>query len=537
MFNNSFVKRFIDKFENSNYLIILLLVGFTIIIRFITLQIIEDSGDQFYYWASAKSLYYGLKIYVFDNWSSRFGIVLPVLFFQKLFGLHPLNYYSAPIFMSILQTIFLYKTAEMAHNRNTAIFATILMIIYPQMLRNGCQILPGIFSATYVIIAFFFLFKFIDAKKNKIIFLILSALFMFIAYESKITNLFFLPGFFITIYLYNKNFKHLFIFAFILLFLFFIETALYSMLTEFTFGRLDVITSNHFQKINSKAVSIFGLFYRYIRPGPHFTLAFIYYLFASHFILKNKYDIKIKGIVFASLSFFFLLTFSLRSIYPIKLAINSHFRYFVAVQPMMFFVISFFTVERFYVKNKNVLNKVFAGFLITCVVLYSIVFRNNFINHPISCLIEYDLLIDTALKNGTPLFYGKKDVRAWHLKKEIRKLLKEKNNKDIVLKKFNLTEDEYSHISNKYKQIVKNFRLINQIFCDNCASGDNRNLYQLKVVDELIFDSKKTLFLMDKKFKKDFDSNSKFVNLKDKVLLLKRRPIVVKKVKSREIFY
>ena len=80
-------------------------------------------------------------------------------------------------------------------------------------------------------------------------------------------------------------------------------------------------------------------------------------------------------------------------------------------------------------------------------------------------------------------------------------------------------------------QITIQNRLINQIFCDSCIASSNEDWNQLELIDDLTSDSKKTIFLIDKKFKNKFVSNANLNNIIKDSILLKRRPIEVRKAK------
>ena len=135
-----------NKIITPDTIILFLLIIFTILVRLLTLQMIGTGSDEVWNWFSAKKLFYGFPYNSWNHHTARFGIIIPVFLVQKVFGTHPVVYYIPTLIMSILLTFFLYKIGTKVHSRRAAFFSCIFLILFPQMVNAGSQILPGGFS-------------------------------------------------------------------------------------------------------------------------------------------------------------------------------------------------------------------------------------------------------------------------------------------------------------------------------------------------------------------------------------------------------
>jgi len=244
MSGNTMLENTFSSGRKDDGLIIAVLLVFTLFFRLFLLQMINVGPDEIDYWFAAKQLVTGRAYPAITHRTIRWSIILPTAFFQLIFGLNPLIYYVTPILNSLVQTILMYFLGKKLFGRGVAFYSVLLFTAWPYMWRTGSQIRPAVFSITYVLSALYLLFCYLDIEitepgssveisadsvlkpikassgkqisrwsyleaifKSHQIYLIGSVLFMFLAYQSKITNLYFLPGILILLWRYRHNIR------------------------------------------------------------------------------------------------------------------------------------------------------------------------------------------------------------------------------------------------------------------------------------------------------------------------------------------
>lgn len=422
---NSLFSRTIHKVSgvtcNPDNAVLFGLILSTIIFRYLTALVIEPFPDATGYWFCAKKILLNLPYGEWFHRSARFGIIFPVFLMQKIFGTHPVVYYFTPFFMSLLLTIFLYKTGLNLYSRLTGFFAAGIIIIFPQMIRSGSQILPGVFSATYVIISFYLLTESIRHKNSRCI-LILSSIVLFIAYQATITNLYFFPAFLIVLWIRKKTISDLFIFSGILFVLFIIETASYHLSGISDLGRLGIIFQSHVGKVSAghpltfyPEFSIGVLLKRFTSLKGTWSLMMICYAAASIFLfIKNKK--KYADILIPPLVFFFFMTVVVKSYDPYIPYTRNLTRYLTVVTPFLSLIISAAIVELIilsryipklhykHLKNKKLPLILLYIFMMFCVIIVGIPAIGKFSplnNVPI--VNAFHKISNQAFEQGTPI--------------------------------------------------------------------------------------------------------------------------------------
>jgi hypothetical protein len=250
-----------------------------------------------------------------------------------------------------VQVFFLFKVGVRSHSIGVAFLSCLLLIFFPQMFRHAVQIKPEGFCATYLIISVYFLFLYHDVEKRPLLFLLLSSLFLFLAYLAKVTSLFFLPGILIAVWLLRKRFGHAVLYGAVLFFLFLIETGLYYAFAGYHLGRLSIIMGTHLQSQNLEPlISFWDLFDRYGEMILYWKIYFGAYLLAAGFLIgfmRKRMNLKILSVLLISLSFFFFITFAVKSIDPLVPAMSNNHRHLVLAAPLMMMIISCALVELF----------------------------------------------------------------------------------------------------------------------------------------------------------------------------------------------
>ncbi len=319
--------------------ILAVLIGFTLFFRIYLLQMINVGPDEIDYWYSAKQLVTGGAYPEIMHRTVRWAIILPVAVFQRLFGLHPLVYYITPVLNSLIQTVLLFYLGKRFFGRGVAFYSVLLFTAWPYMWRTGSQIRPAVFSLTYMLVAIYALFLFLQTDRRK--YFIFSVIFLFVAYESKITNFYFVPGILIILWLHKRRLSDPLKYGGYLFILYLVEHLGYWIFTGNKMGRLGIIASHHMKGDFADKLphGFLGLFARYTKymESPWKLLFLIFIVSTVYLLIKKKRWIL--ELTVLHVSFFFFLTFMVKSIHPIEPVEPFLDRYYIVNLPTMSLII------------------------------------------------------------------------------------------------------------------------------------------------------------------------------------------------------
>ncbi|MDR3237298.1 MAG: glycosyltransferase family 39 protein [Spirochaetia bacterium] len=489
-------------------------VIFTLIIRLVTLQFLDDSGDSKYYIDAAKQLSSTLP-YEFTHWSARFGIVIPVYFIRSVWGGASASY-ILPLLYSLLAAFLVMKTALLMNKAQAGFIAAMILAIYPGMARSGSQILPGIFSMVYLLAALYFILRYVFKRKN-ILYLVLSAVFTFFAYETHIINVFFAPGMALIIILNKKNpWKAAAFFFGLLLVLYFGETILYHIFTKFSLGRLDIIRHSHLDDNKTlQSLALWELPFRFVRPGPLFLFFFL--LSAYYAVLcraKKKYATL--SVYLPAGGFFLIMLFSLRSVSPLVPALPLDIRYMDVSLPFIFLFASFYITERFKAEQLKALSAaaLFLAPLITAGICYK-----NILHHPLFASASLQNKIDTEVSNYVPFVYCPEDSASFmeYMKMSHRQKQKIRLNASLGI------PNPYFETGEEYIRILKNNDYLNAFFVDEKKTSLARTLAFLP-------DSSPALLYVPRELALTLDWNEYLADPVNPLILIYRRPLRLKEI-------
>jgi hypothetical protein len=320
------------------------LLAFALLFRFLTLMIFHTGIDESDYWYAAKALANGLPYPELTHRTVRWAVILPVAAAQLVLGSGPSVYYLLPVLNTLLQAAIAWDIGKRLRGDLTAFAASFALIVFPYMIRAGSQIRPEIFSMTFVLLAVLSLVRYMEKDgAERFVPIAGMTLWLFAAYESKITNLFFLPGFCAAIWLYKKKPLDVCILGASLFLLFLAETGLYGLLAGFPGGHLQIIAANHLAETEGQIENMrfIDLFRRYSPEylQPYWQVPFVLFAAAgTYYLVRRAGDKRLKSIVVAAASFFFFLTFAVGGLHPLKPAEAFINRYFCAVLGPVFLV-------------------------------------------------------------------------------------------------------------------------------------------------------------------------------------------------------
>lgn len=329
--------------RRGDLIILIALLFFTLFFRLATLMMMNTGVDERDYWFSAKAIASGLPYPEITHRTTRFAIILPVALAQVFLGSHPDVYYVLPVLNALVQTALAFAIGRKLRGRLTGFLAAIALTLFPYMIRAGSQVRPEVFSITYVLLSIYFFLEYLQRDTRELPPLLWTAACLFVAYEAKITNLYFAPGILLAIILYKKKPAHAFLLGGILLILLLAETGVYAAFTKYKFGELEIIAKNHFHSDSLVVPGLLDLFQRYVRPNLqlYWQVPFMLFAIGAVWYLVKGRDKRVSSLVLISLSFFLFLTFEVKSLHPVTPAESFINRYFSAVLPSVLLVLAY----------------------------------------------------------------------------------------------------------------------------------------------------------------------------------------------------
>lgn len=359
----------------QDLLIMIMIAALSLWVRRLTLIDIEAGGDATRKWFFVKQWSYDNhfdQLHEFNHHYTRFGVNFWAYVCQKIWGTDPWVYYVAPVGAATVGSLFTYKVGQKLAGRYAGILAALSFITFQLMERSGSQLLPAVFSAAYIAGAAYFLLLYLELGergRTSRVLVVVSAVFVFGAYLSKESEVYFIPGFALALWLVRKNHRDLLLFLGVLFGLWLLETAWYNLFTEFH-SRYDVVTTTHGGgKLNPSPIKVRRggrgalpgvptrpgreldleqvlekLFERYEVLDHSFKVGLFFFLAAGlglSFLAKNA---RARSVTLPALGFLFFLTFSIRSLHPLQVWMPNEVRYLIVICPLMMAINAAFAV-------------------------------------------------------------------------------------------------------------------------------------------------------------------------------------------------
>ncbi|MGQ9843961.1 MAG: ArnT family glycosyltransferase, partial [Spirochaetota bacterium] len=414
--------------DKENTLLVLLIV-FLFFYKFFSFRMFDIGGDAINYWFASKHILYNVSYGELDHQISRFGLILPMWISQVLFGSHPAVTLIFPNLFFILHILLIYKIGVRIKNPETGFIASLLFMLCPLIIRYGSQVVPEAIGGPLVTASFYFLLKYNDTQKNQYLYLTLSAFMLFWAYCAHELNIFFMPGFLISILLFKKNIKDALLYSVILFVLFLCETAIFYYYTGDIMARYHAITGHHFTLEKFTPITFWQLFDRYTKTQLWWRIPFYTYLAVLCLVWKKGNNV-IKATIISGFTFFLLMLFAVKSINPIVPALAMKEVHLLFALPFMTFILAI-GLQNFYgiiqtrifkFKNDQAHKKEHLGgyglLIILLIVLAFIItssgilpqkiemYYNNPLNlkeHKLIRFFTYYTIFNNAYNNGIPI--------------------------------------------------------------------------------------------------------------------------------------
>ncbi len=454
-------------FSDVKYLMAVSAV-FALLYRLITMPLLDDGGDQKYYMDAVRNLFENDDPYKLNHWSARMAIVIPVGLSWILTCGTAAGAYLVPVLFSVLAAVLIVRAGDLLNSRTAGFTAAVLFTVYPAMIRGGTQILPGIFSTVYLTASFCFLMSFV--RGGGMFRMVLSALFMFFAYETHIINLFFAPGM-LMILLFSRKyreyekgiiFKALIVFCGVLFGCYVFETVMYIVFTDQPMGRLGVITASHLT--NNRTLMVikpWEMLWRFAKPGPYFFILFLISVILAVKCFRSGKRDRLYSFL-PAMTYFIVLLCALKSFDPLIPAISLVVRY---MDPSLPFIALFPFVmadEFLKARGKDLLKQIITTGAVLILAAAAAVCHENLRHPALLSICELDRQIDAFMERKIPFVYSGEDSEALITMSHADTEVLERINESFVLNKSVPMKDVYENAG----RVEKNVDYINAFFAD-----------------------------------------------------------------------
>lgn len=321
---------------------LLLIAVFALGVRLVTTPEVGTGGDALIKWWNGKVLL-GVAEgeWEWSHHTARLGVMLPMLASQYLVGSEPVFYFVPTFAISIVQAMLMFAVASRVAGPAWGFWAAVALLLHPQMVISGAQLLPGTYSSTYLLACIWFLLGYRDARGGGTPQLLCAALAFFLAYLTKLSNALYVPGFGLALWGWQRRPRDLFIFAGAVASLIAMEFGLYRALAGT--DRLLIIEQ---AGMISPIESWTDLFGRYAILPWFWQATLIAYGVAALALaaeaIRGRLDGRELGVMWLPASFLLGITFALRSLDPLVPAQAFFSRYFTSALPFFILVIVLF---------------------------------------------------------------------------------------------------------------------------------------------------------------------------------------------------
>ena len=320
-------------------------VAFGLLRAFFELGLPLSGGDPLRKWMWARLIYHGWSPSraIWGGWdhhASRLALNVPALLSQYLLGDAPWVYYVAPLCLSSLALILLFRLALRLGSVAFA-FWTCLSYAWFLPIRDTTQLMPDGLSTPYVLATTLCLVKLVEAEamRRRVFWTLAAGVCMMIAEQAKEPNLFFVPGLTLGVWLCARSRPLALLFGASVSVLLLVELWVYrALFTEYPLGRFSVIADKHLSNktISQELASAWELITRLEETFRGFWgLQLALFLAVAVFCLLRFRRLRpaLQLVLLASLGFLLLHAFGVRSIRPLRTWQAAGQRYVVVCYP------------------------------------------------------------------------------------------------------------------------------------------------------------------------------------------------------------
>jgi hypothetical protein len=289
-----------------------------------------SGGDALRKWMWARLIYHGWSPSraIWGGWdhhASRVAINVPALLSQYLLGDAPWVYYVAPLCLSSLALVLLFR---LALRLGGVAFAFVCCLSYAWFLpiRHATQLMPDGLSTTYVLGGTLCLVKLVEAEglRRRVTWAVAGGVCMMLAELTKEPNLFFVPGLMLGLWWVTRSRWLPLLFGASVGVLMLVELAVYRLaFDEYPLGRFSVIAEKHLSNglVSQGLANAWELVTRQSDTFQGFWgIQLALFLGAAVFCLLRfrRLPPALQLVLLASLGFLFLHAFGVRSLHPLR---------------------------------------------------------------------------------------------------------------------------------------------------------------------------------------------------------------------------
>jgi Dolichyl-phosphate-mannose-protein mannosyltransferase len=332
-------RQWLSRLDIGELTVVLSLLALCVLVRVLRLQPIEYYDDEVSRWSFVRQWFYdnSFRHAAWTHHMARFGLNVPLFVVQALFGRHASVYYVWPIASFALQVLLTYALAKRLGGRATGVLAAILLAVFPGMDRGASQLLPDAFGGTAMILLAYLLARYHDAEfERRRRWLVGSALALVWAYAIKESNLLFVPGALLAVWLCRGIWRDTLTFLATLGAAIALETVALRIFTDYS-SRFAIVAEAH----GRATATFWQLFERFERLEPAWQMLVWSWVPAGIWLLGSQ-DKRRRALVVIVAAFVFLLTFLVRSVDPIVLWTRFFSRYFEPAAPLMVTAVALF---------------------------------------------------------------------------------------------------------------------------------------------------------------------------------------------------
>lgn len=369
------------------------------------LPMVETGGDAVEGWFFVKKLSWGIEITdrEWNHRTVRFGILGPAYVAAAVLGTRPWVYYVAPLLMSGLAAVLLFRFTDRRFGRSEAWLITSAFCLFPQVHGVAAQQKPEIFSIVYMLACANALAAFGDTKKRH--HLVFAGVCLFFAYWTKLPNVFFVPGLLALLLAEGGRAKEAVWFGGTALLLIATENIAHVAAGQ-EYGRLGYMIAKHFTSKALESTDVLGLFGRYTQLNGTWALLFVSYSLAAVVAIARRKVLRPteRALVVLSLVFFGCTTFAVKSLDPLVPAQPFRDRYLCAAVPWMLLTVLISTrvllAGRIEFCKRGVVPAAIGLATLGRVATHPVPLRE----HPLRLLPKYEAEFAETFEHGRPVF-------------------------------------------------------------------------------------------------------------------------------------
>jgi hypothetical protein len=354
----------------------------------------------------------------FSHHNARWAINLPIAVVQSIFGDTTLAYYVPILLVGLLQAFFTFRLGVLLGGPLVGALATLAYSAMPVMGYLGGQLMPECFESAFVLGAFYAMLRAAPKASESTrrgSWLAVTVGFLVLAWLSRETVLFYLPGFLLATWCAHRSLKAPIVvvagFGMAVAF----ETAIYRYAYGFRMGRFSIVSQHHLtsHKLRNAIRSVGELFARYADLPAGFGLLLwaslavtIGWLWVNRRSLLDAFRQPLGQLMLLSWGFLAVNTFGLRSLNPPRLIQPPNARYLIPIAPALALIVFAACAPLLHTGWERLRPRlrVVALGVVCSIALFTSNALANLDNWGPRLMLEYEAKIRQAFDGGVPIY-------------------------------------------------------------------------------------------------------------------------------------